>query len=667
MGPSASRFLSLALALASCAAFPGAARADAETSPHPLDGLTYGEHWAVYETLVESGRLEPKARFAAVSLREPPKSDVRAWKPGKAARREALAVIRQGGRTFEAVVDAGARRLASWREVPDAQPGILSSEEETIEEIVKENPDVVAALKRRGLTDLNTVHCWGAPAGYFGEKEFAGRRLVRAECWEGRGAFRGGGSPIEGLVALLDLDARRVLEVTDTGAVPLAEGRGDYDRALSGPRRQAPAPLRVEQPLGPGFSVRGQEVTWQKWRFHFRVDARRALVVSDVRYEDGGRQRSVLYQGSLSEIYVPYMDPSAGWFFLAYIDMGEYGTQELISSIAAGLDCPAHAVLFDAVLADERGQPGLRPRAACLFERASGDVAWRHDGDGRGLVESRPRRDLVLRTLLVIGNYDYVLDWVFRQDGVIEVEVGATGFVAVKAVPARSFAQDGGGRPIPDGRDDPYGRYVSGHTVAVNHDHYFAFRLDLDVDGATNRLVVDQIKVRRMQEPGPRRSLWVVEPRVARTEHEAMLHMSMDEPALWRFVNAEVKGRLGYPVSYEIRPGHNAMPLLPADEFPQSRAGFIEHNLWVTPYRAEELYAAGDYPVQSRAGEGLPAWTAANRPIEDTDIVAWYTVGFHHVVRAEDWPVTPNTKHGFELRPFDFFDGNPAMDLPKGP
>jgi primary-amine oxidase len=63
----------------------------------------------------------------------------------------------------------------------------------------------------------------------------------------------------------------------------------------------------------------------------------------------------------------------------------------------------------------------------------------------------------------------------------------------------------------------------------------------------------------------------------------------------------------------------------------------------------------------------LPSWTSQNRAIEKTDVVLWYTVGMHHLVRAEDWPVMPVLWHTFELRPFDFFNGNPAMDLPRKP
>jgi Copper amine oxidase, enzyme domain len=94
-------------------------------------------------------------------------------------------------------------------------------------------------------------------------------------------------------------------------------------------------------------------------------------------------------------------------------------------------------------------------------------------------------------------------------------------------------------------------------------------------------------------------------------------------------------------VGYEIMPGDNAMLLLSPDDPPQQRAGFTDYQLWVTPYAADERYAAGDYPNQSKPGEGTPAWTKANRGIENTDILVWYTMGFHHVRHAEDWPVMP--------------------------
>ncbi len=640
--------------------------AQAPESGHPLDGLTARELWVAYDVLLAAGHIDDATRFASVLLREPPKAEVLAWKPGASFRREASAVLLKGPKAYEAIVDVARKRLLSWKEIQGAQPNLVQSEEEAVQELMAHDPDVLAALKRRGITNLATVDCYGASPGYFAMPEEEGRRLVRASCSERHGVAYGYGRPIEGLVAVIDVRERKVLRVIDTGPVPVPRGSEGLDEESVGTTRAVPPPIAIGQPLGPAFTLMGHEVSWQNWTFQFRVDPRRGLVISNVRYQDAGKARAVLYQASLSEIFVPYMDPSEGWYVLTYLDLGEYSGLDLISPLEPGLDCPENAVYFGALATNDRGMPRPHPRAACLLERWAGDLAWRHFDEGTGVVQSRPERDLVLRMILTAGNYDYVIDWAFEQNSSIRIAVGATGIVAVKAVAARVPTLDPEGR-LDAGSGDPYGRFVAENTVAVNHDHFFSFRLDLDVDGTSNSLEIDRLKTERLPANLPRKSLWVVESRTAHTEKEAQLHMSMESPALWRIVNPGARGPMGYPTSYEIMPDHNAMSLLAADDLPQKRAAFVDHTLWVTPYRPEELYAAGDYPTQSRGGDGLPAWTAANRPIEKTDLVAWYTVGFHHVVRAEDWPVTSTTWHGFTLRPFDFFARNPALDLPKKP
>ena len=85
----------------------------------------------------------------------------------------------------------------------------------------------------------------------------------------------------------------------------------------------------------------------------------------------------------------------------------------------------------------------------------------------------------------------------------------------------------------------------------------------------------------------------------------------------------------------------------------------------MTPYQPTERYAAGDYPWQNPGPDGLPRWTQGDRSIDNTDVVVWYVVGAHHVPRVEEWPVMPVTKVGFHLVPDGFFDGNPALDLPR--
>ena len=65
--------------------------------------------------------------------------------------------------------------------------------------------------------------------------------------------------------------------------------------------------------------------------------------------------------------------------------------------------------------------------------------------------------------------------------------------------------------------------------------------------------------------------------------------------------------------------------------------------------------------------DGLSKWAQQNRNIYNTNIVLWHTFGILHVTRAEDWPVMPTEYCGFELKPVNFFDSNPAMDVPPVP
>ncbi len=132
-------------------------------------------------------------------------------------------------------------------------------------------------------------------------------------------------------------------------------------------------------------------------------------------------------------------------------------------------------------------------------------------------------------------------------------------------------------------------------------------------------------------------------------------------PEVWRIVNPNVANGLGQHPGYELRPGHSATSLLPADDPAQARAAFAAAPLWITAYDPKELYAAGDYPNQSRGGDGLPAYAATQRPVENADIVLWYTMGFHHLTRPEDWPVLPTVWHSVELVPYGFFDRNPSL------
>jgi primary-amine oxidase len=646
----------LVLVLACLLPLPLAAQAPV----HPLDGLSLAEHWTIYEVLRDAGHLQDGVRFMYAGLHEPPKAEVLGWSAGESFRREAMVHLVQGGAGYEGVVDLLGRSVVTFREVSGRQYMTSELDNEHAADVL-EHPEVRAALERQGITDFDMVECGRQAIGYFDLPEERDRRIGRVTCGNRIGSLTGWGAPIANLVVVMDLETGEILRVVDYGPTPPPDLMGEHSAEAIGPTRPPLPPIVVSQPQGRGYVRSGHEVSWDTWRFHFRIDPRRGIVLSQVRQVDDGSERSVIYQASLSELFVPYQDPHEPWNNQAYYDLGTYPASfgGIAGTLEPGEDCPGHAEYFDTYVVTKDGSPTQRARVACLYERPGAEPAWRH---GRGaVVESRSRTDLVLRMIMGAGNYDYLFDWVFKQDGGIRVNLAATGIDQVKNVVSADATEDGDDG---EGADDRYGRFVAPHLVAVNHSHFFNFRIDFDVDGPTNSLAVDKLVTERQPEDNPRRSLWMVETIVAEREEDGMRTSTLSAPEFWRVVNHDVVGPQGYPSGYLLE-GHGAKTLLSPDDYLQRRAAFTDHTIWTTPMVPSELYAAGDYPTASVAGQGLPEWTRNNRPIADTDIVLWYTIGFHHVARPEDWPVLPLELHGFDIKPAAFFSRSPAMTIPR--
>jgi len=506
-------------------------------------------------------------------------------------------------------------------------------------------------MQNRGYRAFDPVFCAPFTVGYFADKAEEGRRLLKLVCYDTAGNRNNVWSrPIEGLSAVVDLDDRKVIQVVDTGAVPVSRDPGDF----AGTESAAPASVAS----APRFTLNGNEVQWKKWSFHFRLDRRVGPIVSLVRYHERQSERMVLYRGSLAEMFVPYMAPDRGWSFRTFFDVGEYGFGALGSPLSPHGDCPGDAKFLDAILSDDNGEPLLVKSRMCLFERDTGDPLWRHAEVSNRTYAGRPATELVLRTIPSAGNYDYVIDWVLTEAGVIRIDVGASGIDAVKGVAARHMTDPTAAA------DTAYGTLVAPNLTAIYHDHFLSFRLDVDIDGQGNTLMRQKLAPQQLDADNPRRSLWrVIEQAV---EQEGPIPGDAHGGAeLWRIVNPNVTNPLGQHPGYELRGEHAATSLLAPDDFPQRRAAFTAAALWITAFNPRELYAAGDYPNQSKGGDGLPAYVAQHRPVANADIVLWYTMGFHHVPRPEDWPVMSTMRHSVSLVPDGFFDRNPA--LPASP
>jgi primary-amine oxidase len=623
---------------------------------HPLDPLTWQEHWAALKVLTDEKKIDADTRFARLALRPPDKQAVWGWSPGHAYERAAEVVIKQDRRTFEAVVDLRGNKLASWAEVEGAQVPWL--EEEYRSEAlyaVMEDPRFQRAIERRGVKYPEFLECTVNPHATMGQSEYQGRRVGIVTCTHRADVRNSTPRAIEGLYILVDVNTGDILEFTDEETVTAQGPDADYDLGSTKNPREFSAPIQIQQPAGPGFKINGNSIEWDHWRFHLRSDQRAGLIISTVVWDDGIRRRPVLYEGHLSEIFVPYMAPQKSWASRTHLDVRENSAGGLSQTLEPGVHCPANAVYFDAIVVQDNGSPKDKRRVVCLFERYGGEVAWLHEDEGR------QKRVLVARMSAAAGNYDYLIDWTFQTDGEIRVTVGATGIIGVRTTTQKNAAQgrtEGG---------EFYGRYVADHLIGVNHSHFFSFRFDLDVDGADNAFLMDEMTMAPLPQGHPRRGVWVSRSHVAEREQDVLQH-GREGAGLWRIASAGAKNSQGYPTSYQIMLSHPAhAPFMPEEDVARQRAGFINHPVWVTPQSADEFYAAGKYATLSKPGEGLPAWTRGNRAIKDRDIVVWSTIGMHHVVRAEDWPVMPVVQHSISLRPFDFFNRNPAIDTGAQP
>ena len=624
---------------------------------HPLDPLTAGEIRVAARVARTDARFA-SAQFASILLDEPAKADVIAWRPGTTLARQARLVVMTPASVFEVVADLTARRLVSATERKGVEPPVMMSEFEAAK-VVLTHPEFRAALAKRGVTDPEKVFCSPITAGYFAIPEHAGKRIIKVGCYDLRRTTTNmWGWPIERLYAVVDLRERKVLSVADAGVVPIADREQNFTEAAAGTLRAARKPTVMAQPQGANVVINGNEISWGNWRFHARVDGRVGTVISVARWQDGARLRSVLYQGYVSEMFVPYMDADYGWYSRTYFDTGEYGAGTMATPLKPGIDCPATAAFLPTTFGDDKGEPITTPNALCIFERGTGDPIWRHAEPLNQTYEGRADIELVVRMAAAVGNYDYLFDWVFNDAAEIEVRVGATGIDALKGVNTRSMAD-------PTAAEDTrYGTLVAPNLVAVNHDHYFNFRLDLDVDGTRNSFNQDVYRQVMLPADSPRRSIYVVEPRIAASEKAAELDTG-HEPSKFRVMNESQTNEVGNAVSYEVLVANHAKLLLDADDWPARRAGFLQHDIWVTPYAPSERYAGGEYMFQSTGSDGLPVWTAGDRPIRNQDIVVWVNMGMHHLARAEDLPVMPTIWHSFKLRPHNFFNRNPAIDLRK--
>ena len=132
----------------------------------------------VYKTLHDAGHTEEKTIFSSVLLHEPVKQNVLDWKPGSPIERKADVVLYYKGHSYAALVNISTAKVESFEELKGLQAPFTTTEEYEVDEATKHDPRIVEALKKRGITDLNSVTCYATPGGYIGLPGQDGRRWL---------------------------------------------------------------------------------------------------------------------------------------------------------------------------------------------------------------------------------------------------------------------------------------------------------------------------------------------------------------------------------------------------------------------------------------------------------------------------------------------------------
>ncbi|HEX2409752.1 MAG TPA: primary-amine oxidase [Solirubrobacteraceae bacterium] len=623
-------------------------------TPHPLDPLSAEEIRAAAAILRRDQGVTERWRFASIELREPSKDAVRDFTPGDPIAREAVVVCwnRDDGAVYKARMSLTEDRVVTWDHVPDGQPNMTVDEFAECDAALREDARVVEALAKRGITDMDRVliDTWAYGAHLVPEAHRGGR-IGWADVWyRSRPGSSPYANPVTGLHFVVDLNRMELLEVEDDHRVTEPQTMGEYVPHLVPGLRQREdlAPIEITQPEGVSFTLDGNRLTWQKWSLRVGFNHREGMVLHTVAYEDGGRTRPVAHRLSFAEMVVPYRDPTHDHYRRTAFDVGEWGLGFMTTSLELGCDCLGEIRYLDAVMHDTKGEPYTITNAICIHEEDDA-VLWKHV-DAQAGAEVRRSRRLVLSFHVTVANYEYLVYWRLYQDGNIECEVRATGIMVTTH--------------FEEGRQPPYGTLVTDRTYAPFHQHFLVARLDLDVDGERNTVYATESEALPVGPDNPHGLALVQRNTPLRTEQEGRQDYDWSTQRAWKVVNESSRNGLGTPVGYKLVPGGAFPPMMDPSSPVLRRAQAIAHTLWVTAFHEDERWPCGEFVVQSESDRGLPVWTAANRSIEDTDVVLWYVFGIHHITRPEEWPVMAVDTVSFWLKPTGFFDRNPALDVP---
>ncbi|CAG8947675.1 unnamed protein product [Penicillium salamii] len=640
--------------------------------PHPFDPLQPGEI-RLATAILHAALPDVPLRFKTIDVQEPIKSTVIPFIEAERLGKSLLEVPRPArllfsyfhrvdtGAFMKALIHLGDRKVVSMKQLPVGVEGPADVDELIeMEELCLKHPAVLQEIEKMQLPPGMSV-CTD-PWVYGTDSDTETRRLYQCYMYivpvdnpqSNHYSLPCDFSPV------FDATTKEFIRIDNLpmGSDHQTQGTQPWKpvkaveyahELLDEPLRQDLKPYIVQQPQGPSFHIDGQLVSWQKWRFRVGFNVREGMVLYNVTY-DG---RNVFYRLALSEMTVPYGDPRKPYHRKQAFDVGDVGLGITCNQLTLGCDCLGHIKYFDGHRTDSKGIPIPLKNVICLHEQ-DGGILHKHSNYRNGIATVVRNRQLVVQMICTVSNYEYVFAWVFDQAGGIEFEVRATGILST--MPINNS----------DGQTVPWSTNVGPGVSAPNHQHVFSLRIDPAIDGFNNTVVYEESIAlpRNLGVADPYGVGYVATSSVIEKAGHAETDVSRSRT--FKICNENIINKISNrPVAYKIQTIASQSMLMAPDSFNRKRARFAEHPVWVTKYRDDELYAAGEFTNQSKSSSpALETWAGRGENVKNTDLVFWHTFTLTHNPRPEDFPVMPVERISIHLKPSGFFEKNPALDVP---
>lgn len=551
---------------------------------HPLDPLDLSEIEAAVSVLRAA---HGKLFYNAVTLEEPPKVEMVKWLTNpehapRPARKADIVCIGTDGKIYDGVVNLTTGKIDKWEHTPNVQPLITMEDLQLVEHVCRKDPKVIEQCGIVGIpaSEMDKVYCDPWTIGY-DERFGTGVRLQQALMYyrphvdDSQYAFPLDFCPIfdatKGEIIHIDIPkVRRPVSRAPPQNYHVAdiEKEGGYRTDLK--------PLHITQPDGVSFTVSNRTIKWQNWSVHVGFNYREGLVLNNISFydRDEGSERPIFYRLSLAEMVVPYGNPEHPHQRKHAFDLGEYGGGYMTNSLSLGCDCKGAIHYMDFDFVTRSGAASTIKNAVCIHEEDAGILFKHTDFRDDSVIVTRARK-LVISHVFTAANYEYLVYYIFHQDGTVQLEVKLTGILNTYAM-------------LPGEDTKGWGTQVYPGVNAHNHQHLFCLRVNPAIDGwDTGNSVYQTDAMAGQGEVGSAENFYgnafYAKKTRFETQAEGFGDYDGNTSRTWDMCN---EGKLnkysGKPVSYKLV-SREVPKLLPKEgSLVWKRAGFARHAVHIT-------------------------------------------------------------------------------------